>query len=75
VIGIVDSSKWGRAAFATFCRTNRITRVICDDGAPAEMVGSLRDRDVGVELVSAVNHTRSSSNAVGAVAAARDESN
>ena len=26
VIGIVDSSKWGRAAFATFCRTDGIDR-------------------------------------------------
>ena len=25
VIGIVDSSKWGRAAFATFCRTDDLS--------------------------------------------------
>src|SRR3954469_10450371 len=46
VIGIVDSSKWGRAAFATFCRLEGVTRLISDDGAPGGMVSALRDRSV-----------------------------
>jgi DeoR/GlpR family transcriptional regulator of sugar metabolism len=72
VIGIVDSSKWGRAAFATFCRTDGITRVICDDGAPTEMVSALRSRDVGVDLVPApTNNSRPVAGAAGATVATR----
>jgi DeoR/GlpR family transcriptional regulator of sugar metabolism len=69
VIGIVDSSKWGRAAFATFCRTDGITRVMCDDGAPAEMVSALRDRDLDVDLVPAAGHGRTATSTVGSTAA------
>jgi DeoR/GlpR family transcriptional regulator of sugar metabolism len=71
VIGIVDSSKWGRAAFATFCRTDGITRVICDDGAPEEMVSALRDRELGVELVSTASPTGPATDPTG-MAATRD---
>jgi len=51
VIGIVDSSKWGRAAFATFCRTDDLSAVISDGGAPVETVAALRSRGVEVQLV------------------------
>ena len=34
VIGIVDSSKWGRSAFATFCPSD-LSAVIADDGRAA----------------------------------------
>ena len=53
VIGIVDSSKWGRAAFATFCRTDELSAVISDGDAPTETVAALRTRGVDVQLVSA----------------------
>jgi DeoR/GlpR family transcriptional regulator of sugar metabolism len=56
VIAIVDSSKWGRAAFATFCRTDALTGVIADVDAPADMVGPLRDAGIAVQLVSADGH-------------------
>ena len=34
VIAIVDHTKWERAAFATFCPTDKITIVLTDDEAP-----------------------------------------
>jgi DeoR/GlpR family transcriptional regulator of sugar metabolism len=54
VIAIVDSSKWGRVAFATFCRIEGITTVISDEGAPVEMVRALRQRGINVQLVPVV---------------------
>jgi DeoR/GlpR family transcriptional regulator of sugar metabolism len=38
VTGIVDHTKWGRAALATFCRTDRLARVITDGPAPPELL-------------------------------------
>ena len=53
VIGIVDSSKWGRAAFATFCPTDELDAVISDDDAPGATVEALRSRGIAVQLVPA----------------------
>jgi DeoR/GlpR family transcriptional regulator of sugar metabolism len=53
VIGIVDSSKWGKAAFATFCRIEDVSAVVSDDGVPAETVSVLRSRGVGVHIAPA----------------------
>jgi len=53
VIAIVDSSKWGRAASATFCRTDRIDAVLTDAAAPAGMVDALRGMGIRVHLVAA----------------------
>jgi DeoR/GlpR family transcriptional regulator of sugar metabolism len=50
VIAIVDSSKWGRAAFATFCRTEALTAVISDLEAPLETTLKLRSMGVLVDL-------------------------
>ena len=50
VIGIVDSSKWERSAFATFCRTEALTAVISDGAAPTAMVAALRSSGVAVHL-------------------------
>lgn len=50
VIGIVDSSKWGRAAFATFCRVEDLTAMVTDDAAPPATVAELRSRGVDVRL-------------------------
>jgi DeoR/GlpR family transcriptional regulator of sugar metabolism len=52
VIGIVDSTKWGRSAFATFCRLGDLSAVIADDGAPSATVTALRDRGIEVHLAS-----------------------
>ena len=48
VIAIVDSTKWERSAFATFCKTNQLTGVITDDGAPGPMVAELIARGIWV---------------------------
>jgi DeoR/GlpR family transcriptional regulator of sugar metabolism len=52
VIGIVDSTKWERAAFATFCPTAEIDVILTDDRAPGVMLGSLRDQGIDVRLVA-----------------------
>jgi DeoR/GlpR family transcriptional regulator of sugar metabolism len=52
VIAIVDHTKWERAAFATFCRTDQITVVLTDEAAPPHMVQSLANRGVEVRLVT-----------------------
>jgi DeoR family transcriptional regulator of aga operon/DeoR family fructose operon transcriptional repressor len=41
VIAIVDHTKWGKTAFATFCATDGIARVVSDQSAPAELVEQL----------------------------------
>ena len=48
VVGLVDHTKWGRAAFATFCETTDIGVVVTDAGAPAgDGRGGCRDRRRG----------------------------
>jgi DeoR/GlpR family transcriptional regulator of sugar metabolism len=49
VYAVVDHTKWGRTASATFCRTDHLTGVYTDDEAPAEMVAALRD--AGTEVI------------------------
>jgi DeoR family transcriptional regulator of aga operon/DeoR family fructose operon transcriptional repressor len=53
VIAIVDHTKWERAAFATFCATDRVTIVLTDEAAPNAMVAGLRTRGVDVRLIAA----------------------
>jgi len=52
VIGIVDSSKWGRDAFGTFCRTDGLAAMITDELAPESMVTALQTRGVSVHIVT-----------------------
>lgn len=52
VIAIVDHTKWERAAFATFCPTDRIGIVLTDDEAPAGMIADLSRRGVDVRVVA-----------------------
>jgi DeoR/GlpR family transcriptional regulator of sugar metabolism len=51
VIAVVDASKWGQLAFATFAPLEAISRVITAGPAPAEMVSALRERGIAVDLV------------------------
>ena len=51
VIAIVDHTKWERAAFATFCPTERIGLVLTDAAAPPAMVDDLRRGGVAVRLI------------------------
>jgi DeoR/GlpR family transcriptional regulator of sugar metabolism len=59
VIAIVDSTKWERAAFATFCPIDKIDVVLTDERAPAPMLAGLRERGIDVRLVG--SELRSSS--------------
>jgi DeoR/GlpR family transcriptional regulator of sugar metabolism len=51
VIAVVDSSKWGQVAFATFASLNQIQTLISDSAAPDEMVSTIRDRGIKVITV------------------------
>ena len=48
VYAIVDSSKWGRVASATFCPAEALTGVITDAGAPEDMVEQLEGKGIKV---------------------------
>jgi DeoR/GlpR family transcriptional regulator of sugar metabolism len=52
VIAIVDHTKWERAAFATFCSTDKIDVVLTDEGAPDAMVKVLTGRGIAVRLIT-----------------------
>jgi DeoR/GlpR family transcriptional regulator of sugar metabolism len=41
VVAIIDHTKWGKTAFATFCPTANIGRIVTDGGAPSELVHAL----------------------------------
>ena len=51
VIAVVDSSKWGQVAFATFASLDSVDAVIVDQGAPEQMLSELQERDIEVMLV------------------------
>ncbi len=53
VYALVDHTKWGRVASATFCRTDRLTGILTDGDAPADMVAELRAAGVQVIQVDA----------------------
>ena len=48
VYAVVDHTKWGRIASATFCRTDRLAGVFTDAGAPSGMVSALRAMGIDV---------------------------
>jgi DeoR/GlpR family transcriptional regulator of sugar metabolism len=50
VVALIDHTKWGHTSFATFCPTDRLTAVIADNAAPAEMLAMLKARRVVVRL-------------------------
>jgi DeoR/GlpR family transcriptional regulator of sugar metabolism len=51
VIAIVDHSKWGRAAFATFLQASEVDLVITDIGAPRESVEGIQRLGARVMMV------------------------
>jgi DeoR/GlpR family transcriptional regulator of sugar metabolism len=57
IIAIVDHTKWGRAAFATFCPTNGVTTIITDARAPEDMVASIAARGIRVIIAEASGTT------------------
>lgn len=54
VIGLADSTKWGKAGFATFAPMASVHKVITDAGAPADLVSELRER--GIEVIAGPEH-------------------
>ena len=48
IYAIVDHSKWGRVASATFCRAEELTGVFTDAGAPEEMIVALERKGIEV---------------------------
>jgi DeoR family transcriptional regulator of aga operon/DeoR family fructose operon transcriptional repressor len=51
VVGLVDHTKWERAAFATFCKTADLDAVVTDAGAPAAMMEDVRRLGIDVRQV------------------------
>ena len=49
IYALVDNSKWGRVASATFCPAEELTGVFTDASAPREMVDTLTGR--GIEVI------------------------
>ena len=49
VYALVDNSKWGRVASATFCHPEDLTGVITDAGAPGEMIEGLQGMGIEVQ--------------------------
>jgi DeoR/GlpR family transcriptional regulator of sugar metabolism len=51
VIAVLDASKWGQVALATFCTLERLKLIITDTQAPVQMVKQVRKLGVEVLLV------------------------
>jgi DeoR/GlpR family transcriptional regulator of sugar metabolism len=74
VVALVDHTKWGRAAFATFCPTDRLTTVVTDEEAPAAMTNALRQRRIVVHVAPMVEKTQTPSLRRSSDSTARDTS-
>ena len=57
VIAVIDHTKWGRSAFATFCPTDMLTAIVTDGEAPAAMADALRERLVAVHIAPGSDET------------------
>jgi DeoR/GlpR family transcriptional regulator of sugar metabolism len=55
VIAVVDHTKWQRVAFATFCRTDQLTAVVCDDESPRQVLDALSGQGIDVRVAGSVN--------------------
>jgi DeoR/GlpR family transcriptional regulator of sugar metabolism len=64
VHALVDHTKWGRVASATFCRTDQLTGIYTDSRAPEETVAALRG--MGIEVVALQPQERPGAANVGA---------
>jgi DeoR/GlpR family transcriptional regulator of sugar metabolism len=51
VIAVVDGSKWGQLATASFAALEQIDRVFTDPSAPVDIVRALQERDIEVHVV------------------------
>jgi DeoR/GlpR family transcriptional regulator of sugar metabolism len=51
VVALIDHSKWGHVAFATFCPIDRVRLIITDEQTPHEMVEQVRNKGTEVWVV------------------------
>jgi DeoR/GlpR family transcriptional regulator of sugar metabolism len=51
VYAVIDSSKWGQVAFATFASLDQIHQMITDHAAPKEMITSMGEMGIKVTVV------------------------
>ena len=58
VVGIFDHTKWSRSALLSFVPTERVTAIVTDAGAPADLVESWRARGVTVVVGEPEQSTR-----------------
>jgi DeoR/GlpR family transcriptional regulator of sugar metabolism len=72
VVALVDHTKWGRTAFATFCPTDRLTAVVTDGDAPTEMAEALRQRQIVVHVAAGLDKTPAPSGRRTSASVARD---
>jgi hypothetical protein len=56
-VALVDHTKWGRTAFATFCPLDNLTAVVTDEEAPADMTNGLRRRRISVHIAPGLDKT------------------
>ena len=48
IIGLIDSSKWGKVSFGTFVKTEQLDIIITDSNAPKDMEQKLKDKGVDI---------------------------
>jgi DeoR/GlpR family transcriptional regulator of sugar metabolism len=70
VYAVVDHTKWGRVASATFCRTDQLTGVFTDGEAPADMVAALHEARIAVMEIGQAEGAEPSDTAPGRTPAA-----
>lgn len=60
IVGVIDHTKWERAAFATFCPTEKITAIISDRPPARATADRLRELGVDLRIASSTHgHARS----------------
>jgi len=51
VVALIDHTKWGKIALATFCKTDRLKTIITDAATPKNLIEQVRDCGIEVLVV------------------------